>query len=63
MQKFIDSKLEMPVDTKKAGKQQSTHQRNDAYVIERRVNLQGDQAARRGCCGRPNNCVRSTQNR
>jgi hypothetical protein len=46
--KFIDSKLEMPVDTKKADKQQSTHRRDDAYVIERRINLQGDQAARRG---------------
>jgi hypothetical protein len=43
-------KLEMPVDTKKSGKQQSTHRRNDAYVIER-LNSQGDQAARRGCCG------------
>jgi hypothetical protein len=51
MQKCIDSKLEMPVDTKKAGKQQSTHRRDDAYVIERRVNSQGDQAARRGFCG------------
>jgi hypothetical protein len=48
--KDIDLKLEMPVDTKKSGKQQSTHRRNDAYVIKR-VNSQGDQAARRGCCG------------
>ncbi len=46
---FIDSKLEMPEDTKKAGKQQSTHRCDDAYVIERRINLQGDQAVRRGC--------------
>jgi hypothetical protein len=52
MQKFIDSKLEMTVDTTKmAGKQQSTHWRDEAYVIKRRVDSQGDQAARRGCCG------------
>ncbi len=62
MQKFIDSKLEMPVDTKKAGKQQSTHRRDNAYVIEDCVNSQGDQAARKGCYGRPNDCVWSTQN-
>ena len=54
MQKLIDSKLEMPVDTKKAGKQQSTHQCNDAYVIERHVDSQGNQVARRGRCGQPN---------
>jgi hypothetical protein len=58
MQKSIDSKFEMAVDTKKAGKQQSTHRHDDAYVIERRINSQGDQAARRGCCGRPNSTER-----
>jgi hypothetical protein len=60
--KLIDSTLEMPVDTEKAGKQQSTHRRDDAYVIERCISLQGDQAARRGCCGQWNDCVRSMQN-
>jgi len=43
--KFIDSKLEMPVDAKKAGKQQSTHRRDDAYVIERRVNIRQQEGA------------------